>query len=183
MSKNKFVGSLKENFARLRAAVIADVKAHVASLREANIDFYGYAVLPPDYFTADEPASMVVVFNREGDISPDHQGEAYYRYSVDEWENYVYEGFEKGNAELRALLPHFEASRKVPDMGDTKVAFIDAVNETILDALQSLQKEGTFEGVSYLVVWFSDSIDDIIARSVKKLNDKKVYKEFASEFD
>lgn len=182
MPKHDIAESVKENFARLRSAVTGDIKRHVASLRDANVDFYGYAALPPDYYTAAEPATLVAAYNGDSDIAEQHQDEAYYRYSVDEWENYVHEGFEATNAELRALLPHFEASRKVAEDGQAVTAFVDAVNQTILDALKSLRKDGNFDGVPYLVIWLSDSFDNIMNRSAKELNAADVYAEYASEF-
>lgn len=180
---NELVDSLQENFARLQAAVVTDVTRHLESLRDAGVDFYGYAVLPPDYFTAAEPATLVVAYNGESDIDEEKREEVYYRYSVDEWENYIHDGFETANAQLKTLLPHFEASMKIDDDGDTKMAFVAAVNQTILDALISLRKDGTLDGVPYVVIWLSDSGDEIMDQSAKALNSAEVYAEYASEFE
>lgn len=179
---NELVDSLQEHFASLQTAVIADVKRHLESLRDAGIDFYGYAALPPDYFTAAEPASIAVAYNGESDIDEDNRGEVYYRYSVDEWENYIHDGFETANAQLKTLLPHFEASMKIDDDGDSKMAFVAAVNQAILNALKALRKDGAFDGVSYVVIWLSDSGDEIMDQSAKALNSAEVYAEYASEF-
>ncbi len=161
-------------FARLRAATIDDIRRHVASLRQSGIEFYGYAVLPPDYYTAFDPTTLAVAFNCESDISPNNHDEPYYRYSVDEWRNYVHEGFDNVNRELKVLLPATS-----PSIDD---AFVNSVYQTILDAMLALRHESAFDGVPYLVVWLSDSSDNILNRSVNLLNSEGIYSEFASEF-
>jgi hypothetical protein len=93
-----------DDFARLRTAAVADIKHHVDSLRQSGVEFYGYAVLPPDYYRAFDPATLAVAFNRESDIDASNRGAPYYRYCVDEWQNFVHDGFDDVNRELKALL-------------------------------------------------------------------------------
>ncbi len=167
-----------DGFTRLRAVVVADIKRHVDSLRKSGKDFYGYAVLPPDYYTAFDPTTIVVAFNCESDIDAKNRSKPYYRYSVDEWRNYVQEGFDAVNHELKALLAATRSS--VRDSIDD--AFVNSVYHAVLDALLTLRNENTFDGVPYLVVWLSDSGDRILNRSAKLLNSPDIHSEFAAEF-
>jgi hypothetical protein len=99
-----------DDFPQLRMAIIDDIKRHVASLHQSGVDFYGYAVLPPDYYTAFDPTTIAVAFNCESDIDDSNRGQSYYRYSVDEWQNYVHDGFDAVNRELKALLTSSKSS-------------------------------------------------------------------------
>src|SRR5262245_21916658 len=93
-----------DRFALLRTAIVVDIKRHVASLRLSGIEFYGYAALPPDYYTAFDPTTLAVAFNCESDVDTANRGSPYYRYSVDEWKHYVHDGFDAVNRELKSLL-------------------------------------------------------------------------------
>ena len=167
-----------DGFSQLRMAIIADIKRHVASLHQTGIDFYGYAVLPPDYYTAFDPTTIAVAFNCESDIDDSNRGQSYYRYSVDEWQNYVHDGFDAVNRELKALLTATKSSDDV----SVDDSFLNSVYQAVLDAMQALRNDNTFDGVPYLVIWLSDSGDSILNRSAKLLNSPEVYAEFASEF-
>ncbi len=165
-------------FAQLRAAMVADITRHVGSLRQSGIAFYGYAVLPPDYYTQFDPTTIAVAFNREPDVEPINRDQAYYRYSVDEWNNYVHDGFDAVNRELQMLLM---ASR--PSLDDPiDNVFVESVYQAILDAMLTLRGEGVFDDHTFLVVWLSDSDNGIMNRSARMLNPRHVFAEFASEF-
>lgn len=167
-----------DGFSQLRMAIMADIKRHIASLHQTGVDFYGYAVLPPEYYTAFDPTTITVAFNCESDIDDSKRGQSYYRYSVDEWQNYVHDGFDASNQELKALL----TATKSSDDDSIDDTFVSSVYQAVLDAMQVLRNDNTFEGVPYLVVWLSDSGDSILNRSAKLLNSTEVYAEFASEF-
>jgi len=167
------------DFAKLRSAIDADIKRHVATLRETGIELYGYAALPPDYYTQVDPTTISVAFNLESDIDDCNRGDPYYRFSVDEWQNYVHDGFDAVNIELKALL----TANQTSDDESIDEKFVGSVYQTVLDAMLALRNDGTFDGVMYLVVWLSDSADGILLRSAKLLNSAAVYSEFASEFD
>ena len=169
---------MPNSFADLRAAIVTDIKRHVAGLRDAGVDFYGYAVLPPDYYTAFDPTTIAVAFNCESDIDASNHGQTYFRYSVDEWQNYVRDGFDTVNAELKSLLAANRES--ADDLIDDD--FVESIYQTVLDAMKSLRDGGTFNDVQYLVVWLSDSDGDILNRSAKLLNSSEIYSDFATEF-
>ena len=168
----------QDGFARLQTAIVADIKRHVASLRQSSVEFYGYAVLPPDYYTAFDPTTLAVAFNCESDIDATNSDETYYRYSVDEWQNYVHDGFDTVNRELKSLLKG--ARKSSEDLIDD--AYVDSAYQAVLEAMLTLRNENVFDDVPYLVVWISDSGDGIMNRSAKLLNSPDIYSEFASEF-
>ncbi len=167
-----------DGFSRLRTAIVADIKRHVVSLRQSGVVFYGYAVLPPDYYTAFDPTTLAVAFNCESDIDPGNCGAPYYRYSVDEWKNYVHAGFDAVNRELKALLT---TTRSASDDSIDDV-FVDSVYEAVLNAMLKLRNGNTFDGVPYLIVWLPNSGASILNRSAKSLNAPEIYSEFAAEF-
>lgn len=167
-----------DRFTLLRMAIAADISRHVASLRQSGVDFYGYAALPPDYYTAFDPTTFAVAFNCESDMDPANRGSSYSRYSVDEWKNYVHDGFDAVNRELKALLP---STRSASDdsIDDT---FVNSVYQAVLGAMLTLRNTNTFDRIPYLVVWLSDSGDSILNRSAQLLNAPNIYSEFAGEF-
>lgn len=168
-----------DDFTHLQAAIVADIARHVTSLRKSGVELDGYAVLPPNYYSDFDPTTLSVAFNCESDTDATQRGEPYYRYSVDEWNNYVHEGFDNVNRVLQSLLEGARPS------GDDLIGhvFVDAVYQAILDAMLTLRKDHTFDGVPYLVVWVSDSGNCILNQSAKALNSPEIYAEFASEFD
>ncbi|MEZ6141496.1 MAG: DUF4303 domain-containing protein [Zavarzinella sp.] len=182
MINNKLSAFLNEGFGGLLTAVISDIKQHIVSLRESGVSFYGYAAMPPDYATEFDPTSFAVAFNCESDIDEENKKKPYYRYSVDEWQNYVHDGFEATNAELKSILSEFKTLTKQQDDDGAVEYLAPSINKTLLNALMSLRNDGTFEGIAYVVIWISDSSDEIINQSAKSLNSAEVYDEYASEF-
>ena len=89
------------------STIVTDIQRHVSSLKSDGNLFYGYAMLPGDYCTQPNPTSITVAFNRESDIAPENTNDVYYRYSVDEWQNYVYDGFDDTNSKLQSLFDRF----------------------------------------------------------------------------
>jgi Domain of unknown function (DUF4303) len=177
---------LESDDPELVATIVADIRRHVSKLRSSGIHFYGYAALPGDYCTQPDPATLVVAFNRDSDIAPENANKVYYRYSVDEWRNYVHEGFEASNSKLSSLLEHFRAAHsREPDtyeLDEYEIAFMAKTNRAILQAMLELKNNGTFGNDTYLIIWFSDSGYEIMNESAKALNTDDVYKQYASEF-
>lgn len=168
------------------SAVVADIERHVRKLRSSSDSFYGYAALPGDYWTQPNPASLVVAFNRESDIAAENAGEAYYRYSVDEWQNYVHDGFDDSNSALESLLATFKKLHAQAEdsyqSNDYESAFVTKINRAILTSLMALKQNGTFADGTYLIIWFSDSDAEIMHQSAKALNNAQTYEQYAAEF-
>lgn len=178
---------LDSDDSELVATIVADIQCHVSNLRSSGDTFYGYAVLPGDYCTQPNPATLMVAFNRESDIAPENADDAYYRYSVDEWLNYVREGFEATDSKLQLSLERFRSAH-LPDpdtfqLDKYEVAFIAKTNRAILNAMLALKNIGTFDDNTYLIIWFSDSTDRIMSESAKALNEPAIYKQYASVFE
>jgi hypothetical protein len=143
-------------------------------------------VLPGDYCTQPNPATLVVAYNRESDIAPENAKDVYYRYSVDEWQNYVHEGFEASNSRLQSLLEQFRSAHSRDSdsfqLDDYEIAFVAKTNLAVLNAMLELKKNGTFDDDTYLIIWFSDADYEIMNESAKALNKADVYERYASEF-
>ena len=177
---------LESDASELVATIVADIQRHVNTLLSSGDSFYGYAALPGDYCTQPNPASLVVAFNRESDIASENSAEPYYRYSVDEWQNYVHDGFDDTNSKLKSQLAQFKELHSPAvdsyELDEYEIAFVDKTNRAILDALLELKRKGTFGSDTYLIIWFSDSDYEIMNDSAKALNDAEVYEQYAAEF-
>jgi hypothetical protein len=178
---------LKSDDTKLVAAIVADIARHVSALRSSGEEFYGYAVLPGDYCTQPNPATLAVAFNRESDIAPENANDAYYRYSVDEWANLVRDGFEATNSQLRTSLEQFRSAHsRAPDsfqLDEFELAFVAKTNRAILHALLELKDGGVFDNNTYLIIWYSDANYEIMNESAQALNNPIVYEQYASEFE
>ena len=186
MSTSEIKNWLKRDDSDLVNTIMADIRQHVETLRANGDSFYGYAVLPGDYCTQPDHASIVVAFNRESDLNSENAQDIYYRYSVDEWQNYIHDGFDATNSLLRTLFGEFKQLH-VGDPGslqldDYELAYIDKINNAILDALKTLRSNGTFEIETYIIIWFSDADYDIINDSARILNTPEIFEAFSSEF-
>ena len=175
MAQNE--SSIDDILTQLRTSIVADIKNHLNALRQCGIEFYGYALLPPDYYTAYETAAIAVAFNQEADVETKNVGNVYYRYSVDEWQNYVHTGFNSSNDVLRMLLS------RVRDQDDEiDESLVASIYGAMLDGLVSLRKQRAFGGSPYVVIWLSDSDEPVINQSAQVLNSAEVYAEYATEF-
>ena len=173
---------LESDEPELESAIIRDIENHVNKLQaDGGESFYGYAVLPADYCTAFNPASIVIAFNRESNLEPENKDKAYYRCFIDEWHNYVHDGFESTNSALELRDNH---SRDEDDyvIDEFEKLYIGKINRTLLNALLKLKQNGTFDENKFLIVWYPDSVDKIMIESAKSLNNPDVYEKFASEF-
>jgi hypothetical protein len=186
MDINQFRTWLASIDEQLVEAVVADVAAHVAGLDDAHRAFYGYAVLPSDDLTAAGPPNISVAYNLESDIDPKNKKSNYYRFSVDEWANYGHDGFDRTNVRLNQLAEQFEELRGTfftsPRLQPEDSAYIAKRHQSIVRALQVLKERRVFRDETFLVIWLSDSDDNIMLNSAKVLNPQKVYKAFASAF-
>ncbi len=137
-------------------------------------EFYGYSL-----YSSDDISSLGPVANRLSVIEEKTSDSDYfyYKYSADEWSDWDdFELFE----EVNSIIAQFYNEKK-----DCFDEFRDYILNTSLQVMKELEQEGLFglkNDERFLVIWISDSSDEIINISAKQLNTQKVYKEFASEF-
>ena len=162
-------------------AIVSDIERHVDSLRSNGQSFCGYAILPGDYRTQPEPASIVVAFSRESELTDDFS-----RFSVNDWQNFVYDGFAKTNSELKSLLNEFrDRHTRIQDgpiIDDYEVAYIEKIDRAILNALLELKRLGVFTDDQFIVIWYSNADCDIVNDSARQLNVPDTYKKFKTQF-
>ncbi|HEX8965442.1 MAG TPA: DUF4303 domain-containing protein [Patescibacteria group bacterium] len=148
----------------IKRAITSHYKTLNANFPEGN--FYGYSL-----YTSDDVSSIDPVANRESSISVDKDDPSYnyYRYSPDEWSDWD----DYGKFDYVNLI--------IKKFGQLKSAIL----QQAFQALIELESEGLFGIKSdsrFIVIWLSDSDNEIIHISAKQLNSEKVYLEFASEF-
>lgn len=84
------------------------------------------------------------------------RAEPYYRYSVDEWQNCVSEGFDNTNAQLASQLSQFrELHTRANDgfeLDEYELTFVARTNRAILDAMLALKRNETFDADTYLII-------------------------------
>ena len=172
--------------AALTNAVKRCVREHVQRLHSRGIRFYGFALLPGEHYAIN---NLVAAHNCESDleVAVGHEQYRYYRYSVDEWKHYEPEGFEAANrllgeANLRFASMHAKEEGDYV-MDDFEIAHSDSLLEAILRGLEVAKAEGVFGTPEpFLVMWISDSGNDIMTKSVRRLNSAKVARAFEKEF-
>lgn len=170
----------------LVAAVAADVKNHVARLDAAQREFYGYALLPGDFYDIHR---VVVVTNSESEIKVPISDDLYlyYRFAVDEWTNWEHNEVTNVSSILAEANKRFQMqhSRKQGsyEMDESEVAFSDGMLEALTSDLDAARIYGSFgDTEKFLVVWISDSAVPIASQSARRLNSATVAAEFAAEF-
>ena len=152
------------------------VKKHYKLIKEEYDDIYAYAL-----YTCDDATSIGPICNRECDIDveKDHEDYLYYRYGADEFEiGEDYDLFHEVSVVMDKAIELTEDDDEYEET--TERLFSEA-----LEVMIELKEEGLFGTIDdskYLAVWVSDSCDEIMEKSVKALNTKKVYEEYASQF-
>jgi hypothetical protein len=177
---------LAEPHSELITAVAEGVRAHVATLKERSIGFYGYALLPGEPY---DVHSLVAVTNSESDIKVPRTDKLYryYRFSVDEWARWDHEGFTAANALLVQANQRFAAMHSKAGAGysmdEFEVAHTEALLEAVVRGLEAAKSAGAFDDTeTFLAVWISDSAHPIMCESVRRLNPAAVTSEFMAEF-
>jgi len=177
---------LAEPRTELTNAVSRCVCDHVAALKHCGISFYGFALLPGEPY---DISSLVAVHNCESDIKAPNNDDQYryYKYSVDEWIHWEYQGFELVNKALVEANTQFASMHSKLEgdcsMDEFEIAHSKSLLEAILQGLEDAKASGVF-GISdvFLAMWISDSGHGIIAESVRRLNSPAVAQEFMAEF-
>lgn len=170
----------------LIAAVAEGVHAHVETLQSRGIEFYGYALLPGEFY---DIHSLVAATNTEASIKVPKTDKMYryYRYGVDEWAHWDHDGFTTANALLVKANEQFKTMHK-KEKGDFRmdsfeVAHANGLLDSVVRGLLAAKNNGAFKSIDpFLVVWISDSGHTIMADSARQLNSPKVAQEFLREF-
>jgi hypothetical protein len=167
----------------LKNSIKTAIKNHIKILTSENPDLYGYALLPGEPY---EVESLVVAWNRLSDIKEDT---IYYRYSVDEWEIFDHTSLESVTPIIAELNQKFLSMHATdPDefeLDEFQIAHIAAYNYVFITALKELKSEGVFHFGNtdlFVVIWYSDSAEELIFESVKELNSSEVFNSFMQEF-
>lgn len=153
------------------------VKNHYERIKEEYEDIYAYTL-----YTCDDATSIGPVCNRECDIEVEKDDEdyIYYRYGADEYE--IWEHYDLFH-EVSAVMD--KAIELTEDDDDQYEETVQRLFNEALEVMNELKEEGLFGKIDdnkYLAIWVSDSCDEIMEKSVKMLNTKKVYGEYASQF-
>jgi Domain of unknown function (DUF4303) len=168
-------------------AIKLETKSCIEKLKSTKEGLYGYAILPGDYF---EVGSLVAAYNFESDIKVSEEaGPIYYRYSVDEWLNYDHDALPKSNDILKnhklfleKLCDLYEEEYD-EETTELQSKFADFIYESTLKALIQFREETVGQDHQlFLVIWVSDSSNEITEQSVLKLNSPSVANLFCSEF-
>lgn len=186
MNINEVSSFLEQIQPALVAAVTHDIEKHVARLVETGREFYGYALLPGEFY---DMHSVIVATNGETDIKvsiPDNLYR-YYRFSVDEWTSWEHDEFGSTNSVLVEANKRFQSQHSREhdhfQMDECEVAFASGLLESLVNGLDAAKKAGAFgDTEKFLVVWISDSDVPIMLESAKRLNSATVATEFAVEF-
>lgn len=172
---------LKNERTDLKEAVKEAVRLHVKKLRSQHTDLYGYAILPGEPY---EVNSLVAVSNKKSDIK---ENSPYYRYSVDEWEDWDHEALASVTPLIGKINEKFQSLHTDDpvsfEMDEYEIAHISNFHNAFLSALQELIDENVFDIADrFIAIWISDSDHDIIYKSVRELNSDSVAGEFMEEF-
>lgn len=170
----------------LVAAVTDGIRNHVAKLRSQGKEFYGYALLPGEPY---DIHSLVAVTNNEDDIKVPTTDDQYhyYRFSVDEWEEWHQNEFASVKALLTGANKRFALMHPAAPsnciMDKFEVAYSNGLLGAIVDGINATKTSGVFgDNAPFLVVWISDSDEAVIIESVKHLNSPAIANEFMMEF-
>ena len=186
-SREELKAWLESNDSELESIISSDIGRHVELLRFSGLDFYGYAALPGEHTTMPNPATLAAAYNCNTDIEPKDAHDPYYRYCVNEWQNFVMDGFDASVACLERRLRDFRSihptdpRRTVFD--EVEPAFFARINHSILNAMQKLRNTATFAEETFLIVWFPHPNEEITNRSARVLNSEGVYQLYAEHVE
>ena len=155
---------------QFRSALKTATASHYKRLVTDVSDIYGYAL-----FTEDGLSSVVPVANRESALKKPKSDPMYnyYRYLAVEWSDWDHFGMFD---DVNALLTK---------MHDESPAELDRVLPICLDVLSELDDEGVFGQRTddrFIVICLSDSDDEIMMESAKRLNTDTAFTAYAGEF-
>ncbi|WP_166243156.1 DUF4303 domain-containing protein [Paenibacillus turpanensis] len=156
----------------LKNAVSSHYKELLSRCGDETI--YGYSL-----FTDDCVTSMGPVANKERSIKVNKSDPLYnyYRYGAVEWDEWDDFGLFD---EVNNMIKKYHET--VKDSFDNRV---NTLLKESLNVLMELEAEGLFGNKNdnrFIVICVSDSSNEIMTESARKLNTLKVYEQYASEF-
>jgi Domain of unknown function (DUF4303) len=165
----------------LITAVADGIQKHVAKLRAAGREFYGYALIPGEFCNIGE---ICAVTNAESEIkvTPSDKEYYYYRFGVGEWEQWDYEGeFVEANALIQAERGYFNSvhTRSATEciMDELEIAHAKLLFNSIVSGLDLEKQNGTFgNSEHFLLVWLAQDENIIVRESIRRLNSADVFK-------
>ena len=161
-------------------ALEEEINSHVSGIHN---EIYGYAIHAGVDFSVSD---LVPVWNAESDILECNRSEVYYRYSVDEWQNWGRDNFPLSNQLIDRLNSEFDSIHQRADdtflLDEFEIQHIENLHNSILSALLNCRQSGKLNSIEYLVIWIPDSNASITENSVRELNPTEIYRAFQSEF-
>ena len=161
-----------------------DVKHHILEIHNRGLSLSGYSILTASHIS--EIYCNVAVFNCESNISQEPTSPLA-RFSVDEWQNYSDKAFAKTNEVIKKRNSYFESLCRAQEpladsLNDLSEIHVHKLHACMIESLAALRREEVFVGDNiFLVVWIPDSgPDEIVYRSVKRLNSDAVYRKFVA---
>jgi hypothetical protein len=173
--KNELKSAIRQHYKELAA-------------RYPGEKFYGYSL-----YTSDDVEHLCPVVNSISSLGKDKNLET--KYFPDEW-NYwdnfgifdtVQEIIESCHAAVDEEDEDSGYDYEVMDfeLSENAIKLRKSILQIAVESLYELKVEGVFgeeTDKTYLVVWISDSDDEVMDYSVKKLNSDKMYQEFKKVF-
>jgi hypothetical protein len=172
--RTRIVMSLPD-LAPFKSSLKSAVRSHFAALARTLGDdrCCGYSL-----YTSDDLPGVGPVANRSSALEEkaDDEDYSYFRFSPDEWSEWEDRDLFR---EVNALIRGYAERDDYIDLVAPKLL------ATCSDVLAELKAEGLFAAGArdlFLIVWVSDSSDQIVESSARRLNDAKTYQAFAEEF-
>jgi hypothetical protein len=158
--------------AKFATALKTAIAAQYKKLAAKYPDLYGYAL-----YTTDDLAGLGGVANRESSltVSPKDKMYNYYRYFAVEWNERGFGKFDNVNKLLNKLLE---------GQSDEFSELREDVLNLCLDVLCELEGDGLFGPRTpkrFVAICIADSDDEVMLKSVKRLNSRAVAKAYESQ--
>lgn len=171
------------------ASAIADgIRIHIAEIKSRIGKLAGYALCTGEEY---QHQTISTAFTDGSHVSVPSSDDmfAYYTYSVDEWPHWevAEEAFAPANRLISAANEKFAslhcADTEADNYDEFEVAHSEALLEAMVQGLEIAKSNGWLGNFNpFLIVWISDSENEVIFESVRRLNDENVVGEFMDEF-
>lgn len=151
-----------------------EIQTHLDKLKAAGVDFYGYSVQTPNWSDVDQP---IVIYNCEHDTADGDQGNAYFRYSVDEWQNYETDALLATTSCLSVVSNDIE---RLEVDSDAKDNVHTSIYKMFARVLSEIRVERLVAESVVLLIWCDD--EELMTQFARELNRKNVADAFETEF-